>query len=231
MDQFLNSDYSSLWMLPWATFVAGLVGSLHCIGMCGALSSSCQKSHGDQLAYQSGRLLSYILLGIIAASFIGLIQKMGIKKELSLIPAFLIGLFLIINGFSLFRSSKERKAFSILSKLNSFFFSKVFRIQTHKIRSFLIGSMTLFLPCGLLYTVLAGVISFQHPFITVVSMLTFWLGTLPALYSSSWVFINLLKPLANYSRGLSSFILISLGLGTICYRLFMVYGGGHVICH
>ena len=55
---------------PWVSFLAGLSGSLHCVGMCGGLvTASCDKEK-DVFRYQVGRLLGYMAIGAFAG-FLG----------------------------------------------------------------------------------------------------------------------------------------------------------------
>ena len=54
----------------WTTFVLGLMGSLHCAGMCGAIVSAFAGAAGSQrpvnvLAYNAGRIASYSFAGAI----------------------------------------------------------------------------------------------------------------------------------------------------------------------
>ena len=56
-------------------FIVGFLGSFHCIGMCGgfACAVGCQSNQGissllRQLLYNSGRLVTYIFLGLLAGS-------------------------------------------------------------------------------------------------------------------------------------------------------------------
>jgi uncharacterized protein len=57
----------------WSAFLAGLLVSPHCVGMCGPLYCSLapiRKTGGEslQLAYHFGRVLAYVLIGILAGS-------------------------------------------------------------------------------------------------------------------------------------------------------------------
>ena len=43
--------------------VAGLVGSLHCIGMCGCFAVACGGSARESFFWHAGRLTTYVVLG------------------------------------------------------------------------------------------------------------------------------------------------------------------------
>ena len=58
---------------PWPAFIAGLVTSLHCAGMCGPLACYLAPSPGSRSSfttvtslYQAGRLVSYTLIGALS---------------------------------------------------------------------------------------------------------------------------------------------------------------------
>ena len=60
--------------LIWAILLVSLVGSPHCAGMCGPFIAFCvgtekqspSRHAAVQGAYHGGRLLSYLLLGVVA---------------------------------------------------------------------------------------------------------------------------------------------------------------------
>ena len=68
-------DISITTMTAWAALGAGLLTSVHCVGMCGPLAcsvTSCAKSkqHAqlESLAYHIGRILSYTVIGGLAGA-------------------------------------------------------------------------------------------------------------------------------------------------------------------
>ena len=148
----------------WAAFTIGLFGSLHCIGMCGPIAAalpypSQRKTHlvGSVLLYNSGRVLTYgllgILFGILGASF----SLAGFQQFISL---FLGIIFLMAGLFSFNLESTllkwkwtNRIFFFVKSRLSIF-------LQKKSLQSlFFIGLMNGLLPCGLVYIALAGAIS------------------------------------------------------------------------
>ena len=52
-----------------AAFVAGLVGSPHCVGMCGGFAVLCGERVSDTLLWHLGRMTTYALLGALAGAF------------------------------------------------------------------------------------------------------------------------------------------------------------------
>ncbi len=175
----------------WASaFLLGLVGSLHCGVMCGpivlALSTHSKNKTTfflRQLAYNTGRITTYLLIGAI----IGLIGKgltlAGFQQILSIVSGVLI--------FTLYFAPK------LSHKFNSFIFliqgfttflkkhiSPFFKSQS-VISRFMIGFVNGFLPCGLVYIAAAGAIATGEPSDSAIFMLFFGLGTVPMLLGIS----------------------------------------------
>ena len=98
---------ASIYALPWLSFLAGLGGSLHCIGMCGGLVGACAPDRKSIWVYQFGRLLSYSLLGLLAGMIGHLISQSFQNQFLNLIPAITLGLLFIFWGFKALRGEKE----------------------------------------------------------------------------------------------------------------------------
>ena len=85
--------------LPWVSFIAGLGGSLHCMGMCGGLvTATCDKSN-DVFRYQIGRLLGYLTLGCLAGFVGNYLNVKNVHPLVSILPAFFIGILFIFWGF------------------------------------------------------------------------------------------------------------------------------------
>ncbi len=176
----------------WTAFTLGLFGSLHCIGMCGPIalslpyqSSSTAGTVLNMLLYNTGRTLSYTIIGLIPGIlglgvFIG-----GQQQNLSLI----LGILMI--GFALFSINPE-KYFS-----NNFFYNKFRKlfakyIHSKKRSAFLsIGLLNGFLPCGMVYLAVAGSLIQGSIIASMTYMMFFGLGTLPLMLglalSGSWI--------------------------------------------
>jgi len=78
-------------MEPWTAFILGLAGSLHCAGMCGPLALAMPRTGSTavtfalgRLSYNAGRVLTYILLGIVAGSIGGTLVLAGVTRWLSI---------------------------------------------------------------------------------------------------------------------------------------------------
>ena len=104
--QLINWLSQAKSFLPWVSFVAGLGGSLHCVGMCGGLvTATCEKS-SDVIRYQFGRLSGYLLLGLVASGLGSYLTFKTFHPVISLIPAVMIGCLFIFWGIQNFKGKK-----------------------------------------------------------------------------------------------------------------------------
>src|SRR4051812_15703352 len=83
----------------WIAASMGLVGSLHCLGMCSPLVmiiTTRQPFPIARLLYNLGRILTYGVLGMAAGTFGSLFNMSGIQQNISLV----LGIALIVVGIS-----------------------------------------------------------------------------------------------------------------------------------
>lgn len=178
-----------------SAFLTGLIGSIHCVGMCGGITGALTMGTSPSIrrsllkllpyliAYNSGRILSYITAGAIVGLLSSQITHPFSKSYQ--IHQLISGIFLIILGFYL---AGWWQGLLKLEQLGSYLWrfisplGKYFLPVKHAFHAFGIGLVWGWLPCGLVYTALAlslaGGSSFQGSLI----MLAFGLGTLPMLF-------------------------------------------------
>jgi len=167
-------------------FLAGLLGSGHCFGMCGGIAAGLgAMSRGravvPALQFNLARLLSYAVLGLIAATVLsGVSNLVPIGRWLRLLTAvmiLMIGLKFLFN----FRGIEfiERGGAGLWKKIMPFAM-KAGNRQDGPGRM-LLGFCWGFIPCGLVYTVLMTAASTANPASGAVTMLAFGAGTLPAM--------------------------------------------------
>lgn len=169
-----------------AGFTIGIVGSFHCVGMCGPIAlslpvydvSSWKKVTFISL-YNLGRILAYSLLGALFGLvgmqfFIG-----GCQQILSISLGVLILFFLIFSRFSS----------SNIPFVNSFtnFIKKhlgnLLRNDKKFYNYILIGFLNGFLPCGLVYVAVAGAVATGSVLNSALFMAAFGFGTFPIMFT------------------------------------------------
>lgn len=164
----------------------GLLGSLHCIGMCGPIAFMLPLNRqtpwrgGLQLGlYHAGRLFAYGLIGFV----FGLIGKglylFGFQQKLSIVLGAVMILLVLVPG-STFRSWKPaRPVYRLLGKLQSAMGS---RLRGGDPDAFLsVGFLNGFLPCGLVYMALVGAMAMASAPLGALYMMVFGLGTVPLM--------------------------------------------------
>ncbi|MCB1064426.1 MAG: sulfite exporter TauE/SafE family protein [Verrucomicrobiae bacterium] len=165
----------------WGAFIAGLVTSVHCVGMCGLLTCGLGIAGGanqtTQVAgYHSGRLFSYTLLGIIAGA-VGYLPVTKLAGGGNAVPWFLI-FFLVFLGLGLERFLPAVPGVSRLVNPLRQRFAKLSGTR----KGIAVGVLTPLLPCGPLWAMITlGLVS-GSPVRGAELMLVFGLGTVPLLW-------------------------------------------------
>lgn len=205
-------------------FLAGLLGGVHCIGMCGGIVAAMSFQGGHRqpfrfhLGYNLGRLASYALAGLLA----GLVGSAAFLSD-RLLPlqtglyvlaqAMLILLGLYLAGFSRAVLWLERAGALLWRHLQPAFGRLL------PVRSFpgavAAGAVWGWLPCGLVYSVLVSALATGDPGWGALLMLAFGLGTLPNLLAMGWA--------ADRLRAWARHTLVKQGAG-LTVALFGCYG-------
>jgi sulfite exporter TauE/SafE len=164
-------------------FLIGLAGSLHCIGMCGPLSSVVttggRRPILKKVYYNAGRIFTYAIMGTIISFFGGVTSLLGIQTWTSLI----VGITMLLIGLTGFRVTPPRFIAKPLASLSGFLKSRVAVLLSMK-NSYgvlAMGMVNGLLPCGMTWVALAYCITLQSPVDGFVAMTLFGLGTVPAM--------------------------------------------------
>ncbi|MFA6236363.1 MAG: sulfite exporter TauE/SafE family protein [Bacteriovorax sp.] len=211
---------NELSFLPWVSFIAGLGGSLHCVGMCGGLvTATCQKSN-DIVRYQLGRLVGYMILGFFAGMLGKIFTIQASNPKLTFIPGLILGAIFLFWGIQNFRGKKAELP---TPKWMGVVYTKLWLKYVHKnetsAKPAITGLLSILLPCGLLYGVVLGVAAFEHSFHALFTMFFFWLGTLPSMVMAPSIIQKFLKPLKLKLPKAYALSLILIGVMTISYRV------------
>ncbi|GGG88972.1 membrane protein [Polaribacter pacificus] len=170
----------------FSAIIFGLLGSFHCIGMCGPIAfmlpvdrNNPTKRFLQITMYHFGRLLTYALLGLL----FGLLGKgfylFGFQQQLSIVIGVLMILMVLLpkkllNKYSI--STPIYKAFSgVKNALGKELKKK--RVDTF----FTIGFLNGFLPCGLVYMAIFASIATANALQGSIYMFLFGLGTIPLM--------------------------------------------------
>ncbi len=178
------------------SLLVGLLGGVHCLGMCGGvvgaltfgMESQIQRSRFKvllfQFAYNSGRIMSYMLIGALFG-YLG----MALGSLATFLPAqqllqLFAGLFMIALGLYLAGWWNgivviEKAGQSLWGRLQPY--AKRLTPIRHLPQAWLYGLVWGWLPCGLVYSMLIMAMSAGGALEGAMVMLAFGLGTLPNL--------------------------------------------------
>ncbi len=181
----------------FSAFVLGLLGSFHCIGMCGPIAfmlpvdrTNTYKKVSQIVIYHIGRLLAYSIIGLV----FGLIGKslyiFGFQQQLTIIIGILMILVVVIPDKVFNKYQISKPIYSSISKLKSALGSALKRKTADTFLT--IGFLNGFLPCGLVYMALFGAIASANALEGGLYMVVFGLGTIP-LMTTVIYFSHLLK--------------------------------------
>ncbi len=175
--------------LVGTVLVASLLGSVHCAAMCGAFACFAAGRSGGwssrHLPYHFGRLVSYLLLGILAGTVgIGL-NRAGRLAGVADAAVVAMALLLIgwgahtligatVPGLGRVRPPEwwQRRVGTWLARLEG---------RGPVVRGTVTGLLTGLLPCGWLWAFVAVAGGTGTPWRGALVMAVFWLGSVPAL--------------------------------------------------
>ncbi len=179
-------------MIEWPlVFGAGLLGSAHCLGMCGpfalALGAAAPSPRANlwrQSWYSVGRIFTYSVLGAAAAFFGGwLTEKLPGWTNVPAVLALVAGGFLIVQGLFATGIIKKRGVGGAIACPGASAFKALLGGRS-TVDVFLAGLFTGLLPCGLLYGMLALAGSSGNVLTGLATMAVFGLGTVPGMVAT-----------------------------------------------
>lgn len=165
----------------------GLLGSVHCIGMCGPLVMALPISNLNAIQkvvatilYHVGKIATYGLLGLIVGFFGKQIPFYNVQQHLSIV----IGSLMLVYVLWVFYLHPKRKLGFLkiewLQKPIINALGKLFK-QNNASSFLLIGILNGLLPCGMIYLALGSAWAGQSVVQSGLFMVLFGLGTMPAL--------------------------------------------------
>jgi len=225
-----------------AVFLASLLGSLHCAGMCGPLAAfaalvdspgaggceaggSCRGSLPWRLlvAYNGGRLLTYALLGALAGLLGAALDLGGSLVGVQRVASITAGVFMIAIGLvAALRILGLR--FPGMPRAGSRLGFWIRRAHGAAIswrplpRSLAVGLLTALLPCGWLYAFVVAAAGTGHPLWGAATLAAFWAGTVPVLASIGFGIQRLTGITGRKVQLAASLLVVILGILSVVVR-------------
>lgn len=170
----------------WTALVLGLVGSLHCAGMCGPLALALPQAGNTtpayvlgRIAYNLGRIATYCLLGVVVGLAGWTFLLAGIERWVSIA----LGVALLLGLFASRKLAVWRPVTALVDGLKSRMSGLLRR------RSFaslaVLGLLNGLLPCGLVYVACAGAAATGGVLAGAQYMALFGAGTVPMMLAIS----------------------------------------------
>lgn len=172
-------------------FLMGILGSAHCIGMCGPLVMALPISQINLrlkwvsvLLYHIGKVLSYSILGLLVGIFGKQIFFLVAQQQISIIMGVMM-LVYVIWVFYLQKKLHFNRRVVLLQQPILKALGKLFK-SSSIFATLLIGFLNGLLPCGMVYLALGSAIATGTMMDAGLFMLFFGLGTMPALLLVGW---------------------------------------------
>ena len=203
---------------------ASLLGSVHCLAMCGPLANV--GSLRLAFAHALGRLTTYAALGVTAGIVGSAVNVAGHLASVQRTATLLAGIGILAAGlltWGRFLTSHPKPGVRSekASPAKSAFARGLVRIRSRRsarVRAYLRGTLTGLLPCGWLWAFVVTAGGTASAWSGGAVMIAFWLGTLPAMVGVLGSFGPALARLRARMPAITAIALIVIGLGTLALR-------------
>lgn len=195
--------------------ILGLMGSFHCVGMCGPIALSLPlrgrnfaEKFFSGLSYNLGRVLTYATMG----AFFGVIgqgfQMVGFQRWVSIAMGTIMILAVVLP--SLFTKVKSSNTIPYASWVRAKI-GKLFKQRSYG-GLFLVGLLNGLLPCGLVYMAIAGAVGTSDFYTSILFMVLFGLGTIPMLLAISFLGNLITVSVRNKINKIIPYVVVVVGL-------------------
>ncbi|MBK7765314.1 MAG: sulfite exporter TauE/SafE family protein [Sulfuritalea sp.] len=211
----------------FAVFLIGLLGGVHCAGMCGGIVSALSLQMPGSavrsgpvwpihLAYNLGRIGSYVIAGALmgALGSLGLLLNNALPVQMMLYAAanlMMIALGLYLIGITGALAFTERAGQWLWRRVQPA--TRRFLPVRGAAQAFPLGMLWGWLPCGLVYSVLTMTLVSGSAVRGAAIMLAFGLGTLPNLMLAGLLLVRFRSVVQGSAlRLVSGLIVLAFGL-------------------
>lgn len=179
-------------MIYLSALTLGLLGSFHCVGMCGPIALAIPLKTDSWLArifggilYNLGRAVTYAVMGAVFGLLGRGLVLSGFQQWISIIMGAIMILSVITPSIYKNRFNADKGIFSFVGKVKMSL-GKLFTQRSYG-SLLLIGLLNGLLPCGLVYFAIAGAIATGSAANGSLFMFIFGLGTLPMMLAISLI--------------------------------------------
>jgi len=231
-------------------FLASLLGSLHCVGMCGPLVALCTAMPGGEprrgrgtalhAAHALGRLTGYAAIGALAGAAGSAIDLAGTQAGIARAAAIGAGFVVVLAGVHGLLAAAGVRTLPLggaAGRVTRWIAPAIaaLRAQPPVPRAALVGLLSAGLPCGWLWAFVVVAAGTANAAAGAWTMIAFWAGTVPALWGAGVAARWLSAPLRRRVPAACAVLLVVLGLVTVLGRAGAPTGagtpGGVPACH
>ena len=200
--------------------MTGVLGSGHCLGMCGGLVSGFfmklgARTFAPYLAYHLTRVGVYALIGLVAAALGTVLLQTGSFGKLQGLLQIVAGLLVILLGLDLLGVSPWRNSlgFAPIAWLRRQFLAATSRGVLPG--AIIGGAINGLMPCSMTMAMAVKATTAPTPPEGMLLMLAFGAGTLPSMLFASVLFGKLGPRLRGSLQKLAALFVIALGVSTL----------------
>lgn len=213
--------------LALGVLAASLVGSVHCAGMCGGFVCFYAGGRGSgglaHAAYNAGRLVSYLLLGLVAGLSGVALDRAGTLAGVSRGAAIASGALMVAWGVATLLATRGVRLPRLEGRLGArnplgTLLARV-RGRPAAVRAAATGLLTTLLPCGWLYAFVAVAAGTGNVGQALLTMSVFWLGTLPMMVAAGYGVQRVAGPIRTRLPLLTATTVVVMGLLSMAGKL------------
>ena len=220
-------------------FVAGVLGSTHCVIMCGGLATALGThrrgtTRAQPLLYQLGRITSYGAVGAIVGS-LGTVVGMAFEKsQWSEVLRLGTALIVVLIGLKLALGSRSGTWLRAPERWGAKVWQRIGPLASRlpaqpTLRALSLGLLWGWLPCGLVYSVLLAAAFTGSAWAGAATMIAFGVGTLPVMLTLSQAGSRFTPPRGAWLQLLGA-VIVACGLWTAAMPI-AILSGAHQHVH
>jgi sulfite exporter TauE/SafE len=207
-------------------FAASLLGSVHCAAMCGGFVAVAGEGVSGrarvltQLAYNAGRLVSYLTLGALAGALGHAVDLAGSAAGVGRVASIIAGSIMIAWGLGALLETQGvrvwRGRMPVPRRLTQALAS--LRKRPPLLRALALGLATTLIPCGWLYAFAVTAAGTGSPAHGALIMAAFWAGNAPLLLGLGVLLNFAVARIRRHVPVLSAAVIFGVGLFTVTAR-------------
>jgi len=202
-------------------FVAGFLGSGHCLGMCGALVSGYFMNAGKNksvlpyIAYQATRISVYGLVGVSAAALGVVLVASGLFGKMQSILQMFIGCVVIILAMGILGWIPFQGTIRLIPRQGLRSGYATARQKGPVLGAMIAGFLNGLMPCPLTFAMAVKATTAHSLLEGGALMLVFGAGTLPMMFFISIAFGKISAKMRGFMLKAAALIMIAMGINTI----------------